>query len=74
MTLHVLVLRFTATLLGLVCLGHLYRVVLRLDLIIADWPVPLWVSVVAVAVTGWLCACLWRMSNRAANGRGTGSR
>lgn len=36
----------------IVALGHLTRVILGWDLIVGGWPVPLWVSILAVLIAG----------------------
>ena len=48
-----------ATILSLAALGHLLRVILGRDLLVAGWAVPVWVSVIAVIVAGYLGMQLW---------------
>ncbi len=50
--------------LALVAIGHLVRVLLRLDLIAAGVVVPSWVSVVACLFTGSLAVMLWKECRR----------
>ncbi|MFQ5552017.1 MAG: hypothetical protein ACE5FJ_12355 [Gemmatimonadales bacterium] len=39
-------------LLGVVALGHVLRLILRMELTVGDFSVPLWPSVIAVAAFG----------------------
>ena len=55
-------LRVAGTLFGLVCLGHLARLLLRLQVMLGSYPVPVWMSGLAFVVTGLLCLWLWRLS------------
>ena len=48
-----------ATILSLAALGHLIRVVLGRDLVIGAWAAPVWLSVVALIVAGYLGVQLW---------------
>jgi len=50
-TLH----KVNATLFGIVALLHLYRSVSGKDLTLGSWVIPLWASIVAVIVLGYLC-------------------
>jgi len=48
-----------AAILSLATLTHLLRVILGRDLVIGGWVVPVWVSVLAVIVAGYLAMQLW---------------
>jgi hypothetical protein len=48
-----------AAILSLAALTHLLRVILGRDLVIGGWVVPVWVSVLAVIVAGYLAMQLW---------------
>ncbi len=50
----------TGLFLLLVSAGHVLRLVLRVDVIVADIPIPLWPSVVAILVPAGLAIWLWR--------------
>ena len=45
---------------SLICLVHIARLVYGLDIVIAGWYVPLWVSVPGAVVTGGLAFMLWK--------------
>lgn len=47
-------------LLALVAVAHLLRVVYQLPLIVGSVDIPMWVSVLAVFITGGLAFWLWR--------------
>jgi hypothetical protein len=53
-----------AGLLGIVALVHLYRLISPFEVAIAGWPVPQWVSLVAVAVMGGSALMLVREARR----------
>jgi hypothetical protein len=55
-------LRVAAIILGVVCLGHLGRVLAHLHIQLGAWEVPQWPSVVAVVASGLICLWLWRLS------------
>ncbi|MDO8543085.1 MAG: hypothetical protein Q7S40_21845 [Opitutaceae bacterium] len=57
-------LRVAATIFGLVCLAQLFRLLLKVDIAIGSFHVPLWPSGIAVLVTAALCVWLWRLSTR----------
>jgi uncharacterized membrane protein len=46
----------------LVAMAHLLRLVLGTEVIVADTPVPQWVSVVAVVVPAGIAWLLWKES------------
>ena len=53
-----------ALLLGVVALGHLYRLIQPFGVVVAGWTVPQWVSAVALVVAGGISVMLWRESRR----------
>ena len=55
-------LRVAGTIFGGIALGHLWRLVARFEVLFAGWPLPLWVNVIGVVLTGALCVWLWRLS------------
>ena len=52
----------TCLLLGLIALLQLTRVVLGWDVVVNDFPIPLWASGIAAVVTGGLSLLTWRES------------
>jgi hypothetical protein len=54
--------RIATIFLALVALGHLLRLVFRVDVVAGGVVVPLWVSALAFIVTGGLAVLLWRES------------
>ena len=55
-------LRVASVIFGLVCLGHLLRIVARLDVHIGGIYIHRWLSAVAVIASGLLCLWLWMLS------------
>jgi len=55
-------LRVASAVFGLVCVGQIGRLMLGLKVNVAGHSIPLWLSGVAVVVTGLLCAWLWQLS------------
>jgi len=55
-------LRVASIVFGLVCLAHLLRIVVRLQVHNGGFYLHRWMSVVAVIVTGFLCLWLWMLS------------
>ena len=39
---------------------HLYRVVFSLDLVLGNWFVPMWLSILAVFLAGYLAVYFWK--------------
>ncbi len=56
-------LRVASVFFGLVCLGHLARLLLQLEVTVAGYHVPVWFSGPAVIMTAILCVWLWRLSS-----------
>lgn len=48
-----------ATILSLAALLHLVRVIAGRDLVIGGWLVPVWVSILAVIIAGYVGVQLW---------------
>lgn len=57
-----LALRVAATIFGLVCLGHVWRILAGAEVQIAGRPFPLWVSAVAAVVSAVLTIWMWSVS------------
>lgn len=55
-------LRVASAVFGLMALVQVGRLVIRPDVQLAGYPVPLWPSVIAVVVMGSLSAWLWKLS------------
>lgn len=55
-------LRVGSVIIGLVGLCHLLRLLTETSIVVGGVSIPLWVSAVAVLVSGGLCAWLWRLS------------
>ena len=45
---------------SLICLVHIARLVVGLDITIGGWAVPLWVSLPGAIVTGGLAFMIWK--------------
>ncbi len=56
--------RITTVFLALVALAHLFRLVLRVEVIAGGMTIPSWLSAVACMFTGGLTVLLWRESRR----------
>lgn len=59
---RVLGLRVASAVFGLIFLGHMIRLAMRIGVQIGSHPVPLWPSAIAVVALGALCLWLWRLS------------
>lgn len=57
-------LRVAGTVFALVCLGHLLRILTRVDVFIAGLQIPVWVNAVGVVIAGGLSVWMWRLSAR----------
>jgi uncharacterized membrane protein len=55
-------LRVAGAIFGIVSAFHLLRLVVKFEITVAGWPMPLWVNAVGAVVTGGLCAWLWRLA------------
>ena len=58
-------LRVAGVVFGLVAVAQLLRLATRVEVLVADHPVPLWPSAVAALFTGGLCFWMFRLSNSA---------
>ncbi|MGH9779341.1 MAG: hypothetical protein ACRD5I_13105 [Candidatus Acidiferrales bacterium] len=47
---------------SLIVLGHVIRLVFSVPWVVADWTVPIWVSMVAVLVAGFMAYEAFRLS------------
>jgi uncharacterized membrane protein len=56
-------LRVAGTIFGVVSAFHLLRLVLKFEIVVAGWPMPLWVNAVGAVVTGGLCIWLYRLAD-----------
>jgi len=58
-------LRVAGIIFGLMALAQLARLVIRPDVIVAGFQMPLWPSALAVIVTGGLSLWMWRLARTA---------
>ena len=49
---------------SLMALAHLYRLLRPFEVVVGGTPLPLWISIVGLAVTGGLALMLWREMRR----------
>lgn len=52
----------TAALFAIIALLHLYRILRGFEAHVGNWMVPMWLSVVAVALAGYLALAGWKLS------------
>jgi len=57
-------LRVAGAVFALVCLGHLLRILTRVDVLIAGLQIPVWINAVGVVIAGGLSLWMWRLSAR----------
>lgn len=57
-------LRVAATVFGIVCLAHFWRVLAHMSLRLDNFEIPQWLSLVAATGAGVLSAWLWRLSTK----------
>ena len=55
-------LRTAGIVFAIVCLGHLLRVVTRVDVLIGGHELPVWTNAVACVVAGGLSVWMWKLS------------
>lgn len=55
-------LRVAGVIFGLMCLGQLARLLIRPEILVAGYQMPLWPSVVAVVILGGLSIWLWKLA------------
>lgn len=56
-------LRAAGVIFGVVSAFHLLRLVLKFEIVVAGWPMPLWVNAIGAVVTGGLCIWLYRLAD-----------
>ncbi len=54
--------QWSAGIFAVIALVHAWRLLAGWEVIVAGWPVPLWVNVVAVIVAGYLAYQGWKLS------------
>jgi hypothetical protein len=54
-------LRVSSLIFALLTLAHVLRLVWRWPLIVAGWPLPVFASVIAMAITGSMAIWAWRL-------------
>ena len=59
-------LRVAGTFFGLLCIGHLLRLVAGAEMIIAGYQVPLWMSGLGLVIAAGLSLWMWKLSSTAA--------
>jgi hypothetical protein len=59
---QILGLRVAGIFFGLVCIGHALRLVTRIDVVVAGWQVPLWMTAVGFLLAGALSVWMWKLS------------
>ncbi len=52
----------SSLMLAIVAVGHLLRLVLRVEIVAAGWVVPMWLSAIGFLVPAALAVWLWRES------------
>jgi len=55
-------LRIAGTIFGLVSVFHLLRIITGASVVIAGCSLPIWVNVMGLIATGFLCGWLWWLS------------
>ena len=58
-------LRVAGTVIGLVSLAHLVRLFSQFQIILGDYPVPVWMSGIGFVVPGLVACWLWSLSRSA---------
>ena len=51
-----------AIIFGIMALAHLYRLVTHFQIVLGSHPIPEWISIIAMLVTGLLAVMLYRES------------
>ena len=57
-------LRVAGAIFGLVALAQLLRLITRVEVLVANHPLPLWPNAIALLIAGGLSAWLWWLSYR----------
>jgi hypothetical protein len=63
MSSRVLGLRVAGTVFGIVCIGHIWRLVTHSAILIGGTPIPSWPSVLGAIVSGALSIWMWRLAS-----------
>lgn len=58
-------LRVAGTIFGLMCLGQLARLLIRPEILVAGYQIPLWPSAVAVVILGGMSIWMWKLAGSA---------
>jgi hypothetical protein len=53
-----------ALLFSLIVVGHLVRLLFRVPWVVADWTVPMWMSVVGIVIAGFMAFAGFRLSRK----------
>jgi len=61
---HILGLRVASVLFGLMAVGQLTRLLVRPEILVEGYVLPLWPSAVAAVLLACLCVWLWLLSRR----------
>lgn len=56
-------LRLAGIIFGLVCLGHLWRLIRHTEVMIGPHHVPMWASAVGLIIAGVMSIWMWRLSS-----------
>ena len=59
---HILGLRVAGTLFGLMALAQLLRLLIRPEVLVAGYTMPLWPSALAVVVLGGMSLWMWKLA------------
>ena len=62
MNAQVIGLRVAGTIFGLMGLAQLARLIIRPEILVAGYQVPLWPSVIALVIAGGMSCWLWKLS------------
>ncbi len=62
---QILGLRVAGIVFGLICLAQLLRLVIRPEVLVAGYHLPLWPSGLAVVILGGLSIWMWKLSRSA---------
>lgn len=53
--------KWTAWIFAIIAVVHAWRLLAGWEVVVANWPVPLWVNVVGVVVAGYLAYQGWKL-------------
>ena len=59
---QILGLRLASIVFGLISIAHLIRLIIRLEVLVCGYRIPLWPSALAFLVLGGLSLWLWKLS------------